>query len=178
MVIREANVGDAEAVAEISRRGWATAYADLLPGSFLARHFDAPLAEEWRQYLQSMPAKHTLLVAEHAGDVVGFIRFGPCEETPEAESEAEIYGFYVMPQRIGEGIGRSLLAAAVGSLRQQAYVSVVLWTFSGNGRAERFYERSGFRLDGATRPEEDSGVEETRWRAQLTMPSPPDPPAS
>jgi hypothetical protein len=35
VVVRDAAIGDAEAIADISRRGWAAAYADLVPAEFL-----------------------------------------------------------------------------------------------------------------------------------------------
>jgi GNAT superfamily N-acetyltransferase len=83
------------------------------------------------------------------------------------DGDAEIYGSYVVPERIGEGIGRALFAAALHRLREEGYRGVMLWTFTGNARAERFYARAGFRLDGAVRAEKETGVEERRWRAEL-----------
>ncbi len=166
--IREARPDDAEAIADVSRRGWLEAYAELLPADFLARRATEPLADAWRAYLRSIPDSHTLLVAEEDGSVVGFIRVGPAAEAdPARGGEAEVYGFYVAPERIGRGIGRLLFDAGLDRLREQSYRTVALWTFAGNARAERFYERAGFEPDGTSRPEEESGVEEHRWRRTL-----------
>ncbi len=48
LVIREARLDDAEAIGDISGRGWVAAYAGLLPAGFLASRASAPLGEEWR----------------------------------------------------------------------------------------------------------------------------------
>lgn len=50
------------------------------------------------------------------------------------------------------GVGHALCEAALGSA--PAY----LWVLDGNERAIRFYERQGFRFDGATKPD-DVGLE-------------------
>lgn len=47
----------------------------------------------------------------------------------------------------GRGVGHALLHEAIGTA--PAY----LWVLDGNDRAIRFYERQGFRLDGATKTE-------------------------
>jgi GNAT superfamily N-acetyltransferase len=168
VVIRRAGPADAEAIGEISGRGWAAAYEDLLPADHLARRASSPLSEDWRHYLDAVPGGDVILVAELADRVVGFIRFGSAADQPsEAFDVAEIFGFYVAPERTGQGIGRELFGAALSRLRDRRCRGVVLWTFTGNARAERFYGRAGFKLDGATRPEEETGVEERRWRAEL-----------
>ncbi|HEX9375246.1 MAG TPA: GNAT family N-acetyltransferase [Actinomycetota bacterium] len=167
LAIREARLDDAPAIADISRRGWAAAYAGLLPRDFLARRASAPLDGEWREYMRSMPDRHVLLVAEETGRVVGFVRFGPAADAkPEPVGDAEIYGLYVAPERTGQGIGGALVAAALGRLRERGYRGAVLWPFTGS-RAEDFYERAGFRFDGMARAEQETGVEERRWRIHL-----------
>ncbi len=152
LVIREAGLDDAEVIGEISRRGWMAAYAGLLPAGFLADRAAVSPSAEWREYLSAMPGRHGLLVAEEAGRVLGFIRFGPGEHEQSEYGDAEIYGFYVAPERIGEGIGRTLLSAALHRMDEDGYRGVVLWTFTGNARAERFYAHAGFKLDGVSAP--------------------------
>lgn len=98
----------------------------------------------------------------------GFIRYGPGEASHAAdEGDGEIYGFYVAPERIGQGLGRRLFAAARERLAALGHRTLVLWTFEGNRRAERFYARAGLVPDGATRPESESGAPERRWRGPL-----------
>jgi GNAT superfamily N-acetyltransferase len=77
-----------------------------------------------------MPVSHAPLVGEQERRAVGFIRFGPADDAgSESSGDAEIYGFYVAPARIGKGVGRALFAAALDRLRKLGYRRVVLWTF-------------------------------------------------
>lgn len=48
---------------------------------------------------------------------------------------------YVMPQAQGDGVGSALLQIA-----KDGCAGLQLWTFQGNVRARRFYERRGFAL--------------------------------
>jgi GNAT superfamily N-acetyltransferase len=139
-----------------------------VPAEFLNSRAGAGLVEEWHEYLRAMPVSHALLVGEKERRAVGFIRFGPADDArSEPSGDAEIYGFYVAPARIGKGVGRALFTAALDRLRKQGYRRVVLWTFIGNGPAERFYTRAGLKPDGATRIEAETGVGERRWRSDL-----------
>jgi GNAT superfamily N-acetyltransferase len=167
LIIREAVAGDADGIADIARRGWTSAYAGILPAEFLARRARQPLETEWYEYISAMPEAHTLLVAVRGDEVTGFLRCGPIDDEHRDANTAEIYGFYVAPEHIGKGVGRGLFSEALARLRSQSYRSVVVWTFTGNKHAERFYARSGFRRDGSVRAESESGAEERRWRADL-----------
>jgi GNAT superfamily N-acetyltransferase len=74
-----------------------------------------------------------------------------------------VCGLYVAPSRAGSGRGSALFGHAVADLRERGHAPVVLWHFVGNERAARFYERAGFRLDGAIRTS-DFGPDEVRRR--------------
>ncbi|KPF67955.1 hypothetical protein IP84_12025 [beta proteobacterium AAP99] len=63
-------------------------------------------------------------------------------ETPVAGAAAQAWidHLYLDPDAVGQGIGRALLAAALGDLPRP----VRLYTFAQNTGARRFYERHGF----------------------------------
>jgi GNAT superfamily N-acetyltransferase len=69
-------------------------------------------------------------VAAEGGRIVGMVTV----------EDGGIDQLYVVPDRLGEGIGRRLLDLA--KERQPAGLS--LYTFQVNDRARRFYERNGF----------------------------------
>ena len=54
-------------------------------------------------------------------------------------------------------------------LEASSYVEAVLWVVAGNGRARRFYEREGWRPDGADVTDDARGfpVTELRYRRDL-----------
>jgi GNAT superfamily N-acetyltransferase len=57
----------------------------------------------------------------------------------------------------GTGVAARLLEHAIG--QQPAY----LWVFSGNGRAQAFYRKHGFRPDGCQATDPDTGLREERY---------------
>jgi len=142
---------------------WRSAYDSLLPACVL----DAldPLVEEpqWRAYLEELSPEDRLWVAEDGAGVAGFARTGPAAYPDLPESAAEVHGLYLDPGRIGTGCGRALFGHATADLAVRGFAPVVLWHFVGNDRAARFYERAGFRLDGAIRAS-GFGVDEVRRR--------------
>ncbi|MEJ2290554.1 MAG: GNAT family N-acetyltransferase [Deinococcales bacterium] len=168
LLIRDAGPRDAAAIASIARRGWSTGYRGLLEASFLDRRAASDQETEWRSYLADRPDDHGILVADSDGTVVGFVRFGPTVDSDRArEADGEVYGFYVAPERTGEGLGRRLFAAARERLAAMGHRHLVLWTFEGNRAAERFYARAGLAPDGARRAESESGAPERRWRGSV-----------
>lgn len=66
----------------------------------------------------------------------------------------------------GAGASGGRLHAAVEALAADGFRAVVLWVLTANEGARRFYERAGFRSDGAVRTLDFDGtpVEEIRYR--------------
>ncbi|MBO7743417.1 GNAT family N-acetyltransferase [Paenibacillus sp. MWE-103] len=65
---------------------------------------------------------------------------------------------YVHPEHQGKGIGKTLLDLA----KQQADERLYLYTFEVNRKAQRFYERNGFRIVGRGRENEEQ-LEDIRY---------------
>jgi ribosomal protein S18 acetylase RimI-like enzyme len=86
------------------------------------------------------------------GGVVGFVTFGPSRDR-DAIGLGEIYALYVDPGRYQGGVGRTLMAHARRRLKGEGFEAAVLWVLLGNDSAASFYEREGWRPDGATREE-------------------------
>lgn len=85
------------------------------------------------------------LVAREEGSAVGFAYLarnwtlehgGPCVWLEE---------MYVLPERRSEGIGKGILEAALGEARKRGCRAVDLEVGEEHLRAERLYERGGFR---------------------------------
>ena len=62
----------------------------------------------------------------------------------------EVTAIYVDPPWWGTGAGQALMDAARQRLTERGFTTVRLWVLAANHQARRFYERSGFALDGAT----------------------------
>ncbi|MFE5219865.1 MULTISPECIES: GNAT family N-acetyltransferase [unclassified Streptomyces] len=154
--IRPMALADCERVSEIRVRGWQHAYRGLIPETYLAGLDVAADAERRRARFAGGTGSVGNLVAERAGEILGWAAYGPYRDGGPANGDAELYAIYLDPRHVGGGIGRALLTEAVA--RCAAYPRMCLWVLKGNTRARRFYERAGFRPDGAEEPFEAGGV--------------------
>jgi len=149
--VREAVADDGARIGDAHAEAWRVGYTDLFPPADLDAAVDVR-RRMWTGLVGDPAFGGTLLVAEEAGVVVGFVHFGP------AASDArigEIYGFYVHPDSWGTGTAQALMTEAVRRLAA-SFTSAVLWTHEGNGRARRFYTKAGWTETGNQR-------EETLW---------------
>ncbi|HLO18903.1 MAG TPA: GNAT family N-acetyltransferase [Sphingomicrobium sp.] len=91
-------------------------------------------------------ANGQVIVAEIAGEIAGFA----------AVVGGELDGLFVEPDLWGQGIGRTLVDAAVHEARRRGLALRV----TANPRARRFYESCGFSVE---------GEEQTRFGPALRM---------
>lgn len=176
-----AREADIEAVSAIRVRGWQAAYAGIVPRSYLdAMTVEDDVARRRRMFARPRPNSANL-VALGADGPVGWVSCGPYrsaapgtaegegEGEGESEGEAEVYALYVAPELLGQGIGGDLLIQAHLWLKTSGFDTSTLWVLRDNRRARRFYERAGYRADGATQADVYDVVtlEELRYRRAL-----------
>lgn len=170
LIVRAAAPADAAAIASVHVRTWQGAYAHVFPEEGL-RALPVERREAfWHEWLTSPPHAVSVFVAGAEGEVVGFVSVGASRDE---EGAGELYAIYVLPEAWGSGAGPALMASALEALRAAGFAEATLWVLADNPRARRFYEREGWRVDGATRREEFLGVEveEVRYRIALQPPA-------
>jgi ribosomal protein S18 acetylase RimI-like enzyme len=105
-------------------------------------------------------------VSEQDGHVVGFA-YTRVRPDADLASGGELKLFYVDPCRKGEGIGLPLFKHAIGDLRERG-LEPYLYTLKDNHAARGWYERRGWRADGAEMPwsnaDEYPDILEVRYR--------------
>jgi ribosomal protein S18 acetylase RimI-like enzyme len=168
---------DADAIAQVHVASWQVAYRGIVPDE----HLDGL---DWReraavrrgQLERAAEERIRVDVAIDGGSVVGFVASGPERVADPSEPEGyEVYALYVDPVAWDRGIGRDLLGRAVADA--PADTAVVLWVLEDNARGRAFYQRQGFRADGARTSTMRAGKElpELRYRldqgAQVAKPS-------
>jgi GNAT superfamily N-acetyltransferase len=161
VVVRIARVEDADAIARIHIAAWRATYLHVMDREFLERVDPAARAEVWRGWITG-PA--TVAVAERAGQVVGFVSYGASLDDDTSGRAGQIY-----PPAVGTGAGAALMNHAVAELAARGFPEAVLWVLDTNPRARSFYERGGWRPDGAARDEALGGglLHEVRYRRPL-----------
>ncbi len=149
-------LADADACASVHHASWVETYSALLP----AAHWESDTLERrvdaWRHWLGEGA---DVTVAEVVGSVVGFAIGGPGRQVGEhlPVRDAELLSLYVRSAEHGTGVGQELLDAVVAPGRPAQ-----LWVAQDNPRARRFYERNGFRPDGARFDEDETGLAQVR----------------
>ena len=164
--LRDARRGDEPAVAEVHVRSWQEAYRELMPAEFLDG-LD-PRDRAARYEFDGREGAPTTVLATAGESLAGFVTFGPSRDE-DAVGMGEIYALYVDPGRYHGGVGRLLMAEARRRLVEAGFRAAVLWVLQGNDRAAAFYEREGWKPDGATREEQPYGIlsEVRRFRRVL-----------
>ncbi|MFF2848972.1 GNAT family N-acetyltransferase [Streptomyces sp. NPDC058001] len=167
--VRAMRDADCEAVAAIRIGGWRTAYAELLPRTYLDALDVTEDAARRRTHLAQGNGRVANLVAERDGEVVGWCAHGPGRDDDTHAQDAEVYALYVRPDTFSTGVGRTLLTRAVRDRTADGHRRLLLWVLKENHRARRFYEAAGFTPDGSEEPfdVEGTAVPEVRYTLPL-----------
>jgi GNAT superfamily N-acetyltransferase len=170
--IRPAVLADASRLAELHVGSWQAGYQGLLPQPLLDGLDPVARLARWQAILQdtAWPAEDTL-IAEDGAELVGFARLCPERDT-QLRMAGEVAAFHVAPDHWRTGVGRRLMSAALAQLTDAGFDTAILWVLSGNERAIRFYEATGWRADGATKSEKSDalkGITLTETRMARTL---------
>ncbi|MFF4019052.1 GNAT family N-acetyltransferase [Streptomyces sp. NPDC001843] len=156
--LRPMTLADCDRVSEIRIGGWRTAYRGLMPQSYLDALSVAEDAARRRARFGQGDGRHVNLVAERDGEVLGWAALGPYREGDTYTGDGELYAIYVDSRHSGTGIGRALLQESLRRCVAAGHPRMFLWVLKENAPARRFYERAGFRADGAEEPFQVDGV--------------------
>ncbi len=150
--------------------GWRVGYRDIVAPDRLA---ELPV-DRWRHEvgvgLRRPVADAFTHVAEIDHSFAGYCFVAaPSREADLGDSVAELVAIYVDPDYWRRGAGQALMGAAMDRLGGLPYPEVILWTFKENRRALAFYDRHGWRADGAEKVHARSGAPAIRLRRPVTM---------
>jgi ribosomal protein S18 acetylase RimI-like enzyme len=150
MEIRIATAADAATLSELASATFPLAcpphtaqeaIADFISRNFTVTSFDGYLAEPSRE----------LFLAEEAGEAIGYamlILGEPTDENVKASitlrPTCELSKLYVRPGHQGSGVSAALVDTAIQYARADRREGMWLGVNEENGRANAFYEKSGF----------------------------------
>jgi ribosomal protein S18 acetylase RimI-like enzyme len=142
MQIRTGVFDDLVPVVALHVDSWRSAYAGIMPGSFL----NGPLAEDrltlWRERLASpVPGSELLVAHDGDGGLLGFAYL-----LPAPGGRILLDNLHVRPGSTGSGVGTRLLRRGLAwAADEHPGREVYLEVLSANTRAVAFYERHGAR---------------------------------
>lgn len=162
VVVRDASLDDAGAIADLHVRSWRTAYRGIVPDAILDGLSVEARREFWTKAIGRASAEPStgarVWVIEDGGVVRGFAETRPSRDHDAAPGTGEVHAIYLAPEAWGRGLGRKLLSRAAEDLLARGFTPVILWVIEANTNGRRFYERLGWQPDGARQPIDFDGV--------------------
>lgn len=167
MLIRAATDRDAMAVARAHVRSWQVGCRGLISQEYLDGLRPEDRAARY-SFDQMNPEGPFTQVAVDGDAICGHVTTGLSRDV-DRQGGGEIWAIYVDPARWGTGVGRLLMEAGCRQLRQQGLAAASLWVLSGNVRARRFYESTGWQWCGTERTDTigQDTVHEVRYERNL-----------
>jgi len=101
------------------------------------------------------PGARVAAAIDEAGTIIGLATAGLTRD-PDALTAWELYSINVLADQQGSGVAEELMLATVSDR------DTTVWVLAQNVRAQAFYRRHGFGLEGATKEHEGSGASEMR----------------
>lgn len=101
------------------------------------------------------PESRVTAAIDEAGTIIGLAAAGVARDR-DAPTAWELYSINVLAEQQGSGVADDLIRATVGD------IDTTVWVLVENARAQAFYGRHGFRIEGATKVHEGTGASEMR----------------
>ncbi|WP_067669495.1 GNAT family N-acetyltransferase [Nocardia miyunensis] len=136
---------------------WREAYRGLIPDHVLDAFDIERRAEQWERIRAATRPPDAIRVALVDDAVVGFAGIRAIDKTGDTPAERELSAMYVRAAWYGTGLAHDLMREVLDTRRD-----TFLWVFEENPRAQSFYRKYGFELDGARRVERFSPSIEVR----------------
>lgn len=135
-----------ESEEEIDGKGYVhyKSWHETYPGLIDAGYLEGITLEKCVGIARRWP--EDIIVAKDGGRVIGFVGCGAYRDE-SLPGYGEVFAIYVLKEYHGQKVGYELMNAALERLSD--YRKVAVWVLKGNDKAIRFYERYGFRFDGA-----------------------------
>jgi len=150
--VRPATVDDAAGIAHVHVESWRAAYTGIVPQAFLDAMSEERRTARWADILTAGTSRTWVAIRD--GRILGFAGTtdpDPADAPDVAPDGKELATIYVLPEAWDTGVGRALMDAVIARHVADGTSELVLWVFTANERARRFYERTGWRADGTAR---------------------------
>ena len=144
--IRLATDADIPAIAHIINEAWKTAYAGIVPQSYLNGIREQDKSKRLREGLIRVPHMRYFVLCEDDVPVgAASLHRARNDDLPDA---AEFSFFYFLPEAWRKGYGTMLLDFLKHESASAGFLRICCWVLEQNHRAVSFYESQGLLRDG------------------------------
>ena len=134
---------DTAELADVAARTFPLACPPTTAPENIASFIDANLsAERFAEYLAD--PQRAILTAQRDGRIIGYAML----VRDAGDEGAELSKMYLLPDYHGGGVSKALMDLAVATAERWGVRRVWLGVNQGNERAQRFYAKSGFKVNG------------------------------
>ena len=149
--IRKVRPGDEETLAYIQTESWKAAFLGILSDERLQRSADPVRATAmYRRLLDEGIGNGYLLEVDGKPHAIAW--WDRSRDAEDPAGFAELICIHSLPDHWGMGFGKKLMDRILSDIREAGYTRVMLWVFTENTRARRFYEACGFVATNQTKP--------------------------
>lgn len=147
VIIRSAEESDLNSLSKLAELCFIDTFGHLYSKENLLTHLKTTCSQK---YFSEALSNDLILVAEDAGKLLGYIKFGevglPIEPLPK--NSKEIHRLYVHPNFKERGIGTRLMEAALKNPAIKGANNYYLSVYEDNIEAQKFYKSYGFSIVG------------------------------
>jgi GNAT superfamily N-acetyltransferase len=168
LVLRPAEVGDAEQLAAILIEGFET-YREFAPPGWAGPPEVDGIAPELARRL-AQPSVWGM-VGEHPSGLAGYVTLLPASESRRPVDDPALMHFWMLFVRSpwwGSGLATRLHKEACAAAAARGFAALRLFTPARQVRARRFYEREGWTVAEPPYSDPDLGLEIVEYRRALT----------
>jgi ribosomal protein S18 acetylase RimI-like enzyme len=134
---------DTEELAAVAARTFPLACPPSTALENIASFIDTNLSvERFAEYLAD--PHRAILTAQQDGRIIGYAML----VRDDGDEGAELSKMYLLPDYHGAGVSKALMDLAVATAERWGVRRVWLGVNQGNERAQRFYAKSGFKVNG------------------------------
>ena len=139
--IRNIEEKDIESIADITIKGWKTAYKDIVDDKYLSSmDRDEIIKKRKNDYKEN-----GFIIAEIEREIVGFCRYiDSNNRSPEIkDADCELAAIYVKPELKYKGIGTKLVGYVKEEFRKKGKTKMIIWCLKDNEPSKKFYSKMG-----------------------------------
>lgn len=145
MLIREAKLEDAVAIARVHVNTWQTTYQGIIPESYIAKRSYQKRKERWTNMLSISTvekADYWVYVVENNLKQIIALADGGLERNGDSIYQGELYAIYILEAYQRQGIGRKLIKKIAEKLSHSGLESMLVWVLADNPACQ-FYQALG-----------------------------------